>query len=197
MQCGARGQPMGHSGGHATQRQTATNRRNRARTGHFRRESRQTCLTIGPVRASLLHRWLHAWALLAIALVIVAPMVSRALAPVNAPVMEASPAPDPHAAHHAMTDADAHAGHHAHHDRDQGKASPAAEAPADPHASHEMGVDCEYCLIAARLISLLVALLLLLTQWPAVFRSRSGLVDCRRAPARGTLGARGPPLLAC
>jgi len=149
------------------------------------------------VRASLLHRWLHAWALLAIALVIVAPMVSRALAPVNAPVMEASPAPDPHAAHHAMTDADAHAGHHAHHDRDQGKASPAAEAPADPHASHEMGVDCEYCLIAARLISLLVALLLLLTQWPAVFRSLSGLVDCRRAPARGTLGARGPPLLAC
>lgn len=188
---------MGHSGGHAAQRQTATNRRNRARTGHFRRESRQTCLTIGPVRASLLHRWLHSWALLAIALVIVAPMVSRALAPVNAPVMEASPAPDPHAAHHAMTDADAHAGHHAHHDRDQGKASPAAEAPADPHANHKMGVDCEYCLIAARLISLLVALLLLLTQWPAVFRSLSGLVDCRRAPARGTLGARGPPLLAC
>jgi len=135
--------------------------------------------------------------LLAIALVIVAPMVSRALAPVNAPVMEASPAPDPHAAHHAMTDADAHAGHHAHHDRDQGKASPAAEAPADPHASHEMGVDCEYCLIAARLISLLVALLLLLTQWPAVFRSLSGLVDCRRAPARGTLGAGVPPLPAC
>jgi hypothetical protein len=149
------------------------------------------------VHAPLLHRWLHAWAFLAIALVIVAPMVSRALAPVTAPVIEASPAPHPHAAHHAMTDADAHAGHHAHHDKDQGEARPAAEAPADPHANHDMGVDCEYCLIAARLISLLVALLLLLTQWPAVFQSLSGLVERRRAPAQGTLGARGPPVLVC
>ncbi|MEN5041390.1 DUF2946 domain-containing protein [Stenotrophomonas sp. TWI700] len=188
---------MSRSRVHAAQRQTATNRRNRAKKVHFRRESRQPCLTIGPVHASLLHRWLHAWAFLAIALVIVAPMVSRALAPVTAPVIEASPAPHPHAAHHAMTDADAHAGHHAHHDKDQGEARPAAEAPADPHANHDMGVECEYCLIAARLISLLVALLLLLTQWPAVFRSLSGLVERRRAPAQGTLGARGPPVLVC
>ncbi len=96
-----------------------------------------------------------------------------------------------------MPDAGAHVGHHVHHDIDQGQTRPAAEAPADPHANHEMDVDCEYCLIAARLISLLVALLLLLTQWPAVFRSLSGLVERRRAPAHGTLGARGPPVLVC
>ncbi|WP_353085633.1 hypothetical protein [Stenotrophomonas sp.] len=131
------------------------------------------------------------------ALVIVAPMVSRALAPVTPPVIEASPAPHPHAAHHAMPDAGAHAGHDMHHDIGHGQARPAAQAPADPHANHEMGVDCEYCLIAARLISLLVALLLLLMQWPAVFRSLSGLVERRRAPAHGTLGARGPPALVC
>lgn len=100
-----------------------------------------------------------------------------------------------------MTDAGAHAGHDMHHDIGHGQGRPAAEAPADPHAdphaNHEMGVDCEYCLIAARLISLLVALLLLLTQWPAVFRSLSGPVERRRAPAHGTLGARGPPALVC
>jgi len=56
-----------------------------------------------------------------------------------------------------------------------------------------MGVDCEYCLIAARMISLLVALLLAMAIWPAVFRALFGLVDRRRIRAPGTLGARGPP----
>lgn len=158
------------------------------------------------MHASLLHRWLHAWAFLAIALVIVAPMVSRALAPSHAPAIPPShalenPSADAHAhahaAHPAMGEEDVHAVQHAHHDMAHGDGKRTAEVPVDPHANHDMGVDCEYCLIAARLISLLVALLLLLTQWPAVFRSLSGLVERRRAPAQGTLGARGPPVLVC
>lgn len=61
-----------------------------------------------------------------------------------------------------------------------------------------MGVDCEYCLIAARMISLLVAVLLLIALWPAVFRALAGRVVARQSPSPGTLGARGPPpALAC
>lgn len=144
--------------------------------------------------------------MLAIALVIVAPLISRALAPSHAPAISPphaveNPSADAdahaHAAHSAMGDDDVHAVQHAHHDmaHDDGKGS--ADVPVDPHANHDMGVDCEYCLIAGRLITLLVALLLLLTQWPAVFRSLAGLVGRRHSPAQGTLGARGPPVLVC
>ncbi len=61
-----------------------------------------------------------------------------------------------------------------------------------------MGVDCDYCVIAARMISLLVALLLLMAVGPVQFRALAGLLDTRHAPSPGTLGARGPPhALAC
>ncbi len=74
----------------------------------------------------------------------------------------------------------------------------AAPTPANPHAQHDMGVDCDYCLIAARMISLLVALLLLMTIGPVHFRALAGLVATRQSPSPGTLGARGPPhALAC
>jgi hypothetical protein len=52
-------------------------------------------------------------------------------------------------------------GHHDHHAMAMPHGEAAKKPPADPHADHEMGVDCDYCLIAARLITLLVAVLLL------------------------------------
>lgn len=70
--------------------------------------------------------------------------------------------------------------------------------PSDPQAQHDMGVDCDYCVIAARMVSLLVALLLLMAFAPVTFRVLTGPVDTRQSPSRGTLGARGPPhALAC
>ncbi|QBH05730.1 DUF2946 family protein [Xanthomonas oryzae] len=147
-------------------------------------------------------------------LVVVAPLISRALAhpmAVSAQVpvahaghrldmQPATPQPaDMQQMHHAMR----HAMHHAMPMTAPGPADAAAadtrpSRSAGSHAEHDMGVDCEYCLIAARLISLLVALLLWLYIWPSVFRALAGLIATRRIPATGTLGARGPPLaLAC
>ena len=65
----------------------------------------------------------------------------------------------------------------------------------DPHAAHEPGVECDYCLIAARMIGLLVALLLALMAWPAVPRSVYRLPDAFGSVFLGSLGARGPPHL--
>jgi len=67
--------------------------------------------------------------------------------------------------------------------------------PADPHADHEMGVDCDYCLIAARLITLLVAAVLLLAPMAPVCRALRGAVRALPQRISGTLGARGPPAL--
>nr|WP_281367578.1 DUF2946 family protein [Stenotrophomonas tumulicola] len=128
---------------------------------------------------------------MAMLLVMAAPVVSRALAhPAMPPVQALVAGPQVPAAHHMHHDMGHGMGHdmasHADHPR-----------PASPHAEHDMGVECDYCLIAARMISLLVAVLLLMTLWPAVFRALAGFIDTRRAPAAGTLGARGPPALVC
>ncbi|MEQ7892589.1 DUF2946 family protein [Xanthomonas arboricola] len=142
-------------------------------------------------------------------LVVIAPLISRAIAH---PMAGSVQVPVAHAGHHLEMDpatlqpSNAHQMHHdMRHSMDH--AMPMMPGPIDaagsdtnpsesvaPHAEHEMGVDCEYCLIAARMISLLVALLLLLITWRAVFRALVGLIDTRRIPATGTLGARGPPL---
>jgi hypothetical protein len=145
-------------------------------------------------------------------LLVVAPLVSRALAH---PGVNAAQAPTAHAARHpalAPSPADAHPMHHdmAHGmDHAMAMATPSAHGEAaspdatpakssDPHAEHAMGVDCDYCLIAARMVSLLVALLLLVARWPAVFRALAGRIVARQSPPPGTLGARGPPpALAC
>lgn len=142
-------------------------------------------------------------------LVVIAPLISRAIAH---PMAGSVHSPVAHAGHHLEMDpatlqpANAYQMHHdMGHSMDH--AVPMMPDPMDavgsdtepsesvaPHAEHEMGADCEYCLIAARMISLLVALLLLLTTWRAIFRALVGLTDTRRIPATGTLGARGPPL---
>lgn len=142
-------------------------------------------------------------------LVLCAPLVSRwmASAPPHAlmvePVAEhgvpshalhsevahAKAMPAGHAHHHNMA---AHGDHHAPVGGDA--LAPPAPAP-DPHADHEMGVDCDYCLIAARLISLLVAVLLLLVPLAPVCRALAGSVRTVPVPLMGTLGARGPPVL--
>lgn len=76
-------------------------------------------------------------------------------------------------------------------------ASMAAKAkspqPPDPHAGHDMGVDCDYCLLAARLLPWMVFALLILpllrAPAPRVFK-----VLGRVGKAwHGHLGARGPP----
>lgn len=144
-------------------------------------------------------------------LVMVAPLISRA-------VVHATPSatlpPDAHAGHHpALGSGPADNARHLHHRMADGMdhghtpaphhakaASPAAPPTRGPdsHADHEMGVDCDYCVIAARMITLLVALLLLLALGPVYFRALAGWRDTRPSPSPGTLGARGPPrCLAC
>lgn len=89
--------------------------------------------------------------------------------------------------HHAM----GHAMHHAMPMTMAPGPADAADADTRPsssagsHAEHDTGVDCEYCSIAARLISLLVALLLWLPVWPSVFRALAGLIATRRILQRG------------
>ncbi|WP_406232733.1 DUF2946 family protein [Isoptericola jiangsuensis] len=136
-------------------------------------------------------------------LVLLAPLVSRWMAhgpaPAVAPVMagmdhgamdHSAMGHGTHAEHaqHAM------AGHHDHHAMAMAHDETAAKPAVDPHAEHEMGVDCEYCLIAARLITLLVAALLLLVPLAPVCRALAGSVRALPSRLRGTLGARGPPL---
>lgn len=166
------------------------------------------------VRRISLHRSFGLMAAFALLLILLAPLVSRWMAngaekhheqPMHAVEHGDQAQHQHHSAGHHGHDRDGSAdtmmsAEHAHHSMAT-EASPHAAATAgrgsavDPHAEHEMGVDCDYCLIAARMISLLVALLLLLTLWPVVFRALTGLVDTQRVPAPGTLGARGPPVL--
>lgn len=96
-----------------------------------------------------------------------------------------------HAEHaqHAMD------GHHDHHAMAMPRGDAAKKPPADPHADHEMGVDCDYCLIAARLITLLVAAVLLLAPMAPVCRALRGAVRALPQWISGTLGARGPPAM--
>lgn len=142
-------------------------------------------------------------------LVVVAPLVSRALAHPPGAAVQPLHAHAAHAQPGATAATNAHPMHHdAAHGMDHAMMAPsahaesapaAASAPSgDPHAQHDMGVDCDYCVIAARMISLLVALLLLMAVCPVQFRALAGLLDTRHAPSSGTLGARGPPhALAC
>ncbi|QZN82844.1 DUF2946 family protein [Stenotrophomonas sp. DR822] len=115
-------------------------------------------------------------------LVLFAPLVSRWLVHGHMVASAAPVAAMDHAAHtqHAMA-------------MQHGEARP--KPPADPHADHEMGVDCDYCLIAARLITLLVAALLLMIPLAPVCRALRGAVQTLPQRICGTLGARGPPLL--
>lgn len=153
------------------------------------------------MRARLLPRWLPALALLAIALLVLAPLVSRALPPAAGSAASAAVAMSGHVSAAAEpAGARMHAHHHPAHPvgAAHDAATPVAhqEPPStavDPHASHEMGVDCDYCLIAARMIGLLVALLLVLVAWPAMVHRDPARQPALRVVVPGTLGARGPP----
>lgn len=126
-------------------------------------------------------------------LVLLAPLVSRWLA--HGHVAAAVPVAAMDHAMHAEHAQHAMEGHHDHHAMAMLHGEAAKKPPADPHADHEMGVDCDYCLIAARLITLLVAALLLLVPIAAVCRALRGAVQALPQRVSGTLGARGPPVL--
>ncbi|WP_242884515.1 DUF2946 family protein [Stenotrophomonas maltophilia] len=119
-------------------------------------------------------------------LVLLAPLVSRWLA--HGHVATAAPVAAMDHAQHAMD------GHHDHHAMAMQHGESTPKPVADPHADHEMGVDCDYCLIAARLITLLVAALLLLAPMAPVCRALRGAVQALPQRVSGTLGARGPPV---
>ena len=104
-------------------------------------------------------------------LVLLAPLVSRWLA--HGHVAAAVPAAAMDHAMHAEHAQHAMDGHHDHHAMAMPHGESTPKPAADPHADHEMGVDCDYCLIAARLITLLVAALLLLTPMAPVCRNGS------------------------
>lgn len=122
-------------------------------------------------------------------LVLCAPLVSRWLS--HAHVVAAPVVVMDHTLHaqHAME------GHHDHHAMAMQHGEAAPKPPADPHADHEMGVECDYCLIAARLITLLVAVLLLLAPMASECRALRGPVQTLAQRIYGSLGARGPPAL--
>lgn len=151
-------------------------------------------------------------ALVAALLIVLAPMVSRWILhgaePAHAEALStvelSHAAPQDRTKGHGLVDtASTEAGHsaHDHHamampaNSDGPVPQPPAHLPGkDPHTGHDMGVDCEYCLIAARMISLLVALLIaLIGLRPARFVQAFNL-PWRAGIAPGHLGARGPPL---
>ncbi len=126
-------------------------------------------------------------------LVLLAPLVSRWLAhghvAATAPVAALNHAMHAEHAQHAME------AHHDHHAMAMQNGESTPKPAADPHADHEMGVDCDYCLIAARLITLLVAAVLLLAPMAPLCRALRGAVQTLPQRISGTLGARGPPAL--
>jgi len=136
-------------------------------------------------------------------LVLLAPLVSRWMAHGPAPAAASVMAGMDHGAmDHSATGHGAHGehaqhameGHHDHHAMAMAHDETVSKPAVDPHAEHEMGVDCEYCLIAARLITLLVAAFLLLVPLAPVCRALAGSVRALPSRLRGTLGARGPPV---
>ncbi|WP_295570195.1 DUF2946 family protein [uncultured Stenotrophomonas sp.] len=124
-------------------------------------------------------------------LVLLAPLVSRWLAHGHAAAAAPVAAMD-HAQH--VQHVQQVEGHHDHHAMAMQHGEAATKPPADPHAEHDMGVDCDYCLIAARLITLLVAALLLLVPMASICRALCGAVQALPQRICGTLGARGPPV---
>ncbi|MCF8826455.1 hypothetical protein [Xanthomonas campestris] len=143
-------------------------------------------------------------------LVIVAPLISRTVKHAEPSTSSALSAEDHQGSHIEQTSSHPHhhdpaevmdtstsgmapfsSAMHAHPDADED----AAGAPPlhAPHAEHDMGVECDYCVIAARLISLLVAVLLLLTHCPGSLRRSAGFTSRRQSRISSTLGARGPP----
>ncbi len=140
--------------------------------------------TSGVTRLSRPQRLLLQLAVLATLLMVLAPLVSRAL---QAPPMEhAAMAGMDHAAMgHDMHDM-AMAGHDRH-----GAAPAAPNRPADPHAMH--GEACEYCVLAMRLLPWLAVLVLqlaLLWRPRLVFPWSQQVLPALRWPAHA---ARGPP----
>jgi len=135
-------------------------------------------------RLSRPQRLLLQLAVLATLLMVLAPLVSRALQ--AQPMEHAVMAGMDHAAMgHAMP-AMAMAGH------DQHGAAPAVPRPAaDPHAMH--GEACEYCVLAMRLLPWLAVLVLLL---PLLWRPRLVFPWSQQvlpAPHWPAHAARGPP----
>ncbi|ARQ91155.1 DUF2946 domain-containing protein [Stenotrophomonas maltophilia] len=137
-------------------------------------------------RLSRPQRLLLQLAILATLLMVLAPLVSRALQ--AQPMEHAAMAGMDHAAMGHDMHGMAMAGH------DQHGAAPAAPSrPADPHAMH--GEACEYCVLAMRLLPWLAVLVLLL---PLLWRPRlvfpwsQQVLPALRWPAHA---ARGPPCL--
>ena len=146
------------------------------------------------VRAVPFHRSLTLMAAIAMLLVVAAPLVSRW-------VVHSAEAPHVHTLHGTEQGGPAPHEHHSSEHHQHGSESPTGmtahadttAARNDPHANHDMGVDCGYCLIAARMVSLLVALLIALIGWRPPQFARTWTLQWGASVAAGHLGARGPP----
>ncbi|KQQ80239.1 hypothetical protein ASF73_02860 [Xanthomonas sp. Leaf131] len=137
------------------------------------------------------HRWLHLLAGLAVALMLVAPLISRwSQAQSVEPMCMSGPALQAggslHAGHQAMA-----AQAFAHHQ--DGAVSP-TKPPTGEYAMTTHGEACDYCVLAARLLPWLALLVLCLLQLrPAAVSVHTHARTC--SGVRWTaLGARGPPL---
>ncbi|KAF1016950.1 MAG: hypothetical protein GAK31_00209 [Stenotrophomonas maltophilia] len=185
-----------------------------------------------PRPARRMFRWMQILAVLAIVLLVAAPLVSRAvlypaLGTAHGTPMHAMAAPAldmPGMAHEGMTHEGMHheamqhdamhhegMGHGAMQHTNMKHAGMQRDAPADaahahhsgdtapvvdPHAGHDMGVDCEYCAIAARMTALVLAVLWLLVAALPLRRALTGLARPHRALPLRRYTARGPPALA-
>jgi hypothetical protein len=185
------------------------------RTGFWLPGSRAALPYNAWVRFRAFHRSLSLMAFVAMLLIVLAPLVSRWVAH----GAEAGHSEAVHAIEHHPSGMQQHeGGEHHHHgtgdatemtmsaDHDHHAMVAHAEVRPlqdhagkprnDPHAGHDMGVDCDYCLIAARMVSLLVALLLALIGWRPPHFARAWTLSWGSSIAAGHLGARGPPLRA-
>lgn len=142
-----------------------------------------------PMRSLRDHRWLHLLAFLAVALMLVAPLISRwSQARPSEPMCVSAPeqaAGALHAGHPAMTMQPV---------ASQYDSAPAIRQHAGDHDAATHGQACDYCGLAARLLpwlALVVLCLLQLRPSPVAVHVKTRTWSALRWAG---LGARGPPL---
>lgn len=138
------------------------------------------------------HRLLHLLACLAVALMLLAPLISRwSQARMLEPMCMSGPALSTSAAVHAS-----HAPAQAHSAVPRDHGMPGAPQRAGDHDAALHGEACDYCMLAARLLPWLALLVLCLLQRRPVPMPLPAAVRAWSALRWTALGARGPPLYA-
>lgn len=150
-----------------------------------------TAAYTAPMSSAHRHRLLHLLACLAVALMLVAPLISRwSQARAPEPMCMSGPAPAAAAVHAGHAPAQAHGAVPPDH------AMAGAMHHAGDHDTALHGEACDYCMLAARLLPWLALLVLCLLPRRPVQMPLPATVRAWSALHWPALGARGPPLSA-